>query len=63
MIDGDTEIGDDCEIYPFASVGLTPQDTKYQGEKTRLVGGIGYVFREGGTIHCGTAGGGGVTRI
>ena len=63
VIDGDTQIGDDCEIFPFASVGLIPQDTKYHGEKTRLGVGSGNVFREGVTIHCGTAGGGGVTRI
>lgn len=63
VIDGDTEIGDNCEIFPFASVGLIPQDTKYHGEETRLVVGSGNVFREGVTIHCGTAGGGGVTRI
>ena len=25
------------EIYPFASIGLTPQDLKFQGEETRLV--------------------------
>ena len=37
VIDGWTEIGDDTEIYPFASIGLIPQDLKFRGEKTRLV--------------------------
>ena len=39
VIDGWTEIGDDCEVYPFASIGQIPQDLKYQGEETRLVVG------------------------
>jgi UDP-N-acetylglucosamine acyltransferase len=62
-IDGWTEIGDDTEIYPLASVGLAPQDLKYKGEPTRLVIGERNVFREFVTIHRGTAGGGGVTSI
>ena len=33
---GWTEIGDGTEVYPFASIGLTPQDLKYRGEDTRL---------------------------
>ena len=37
VIDGCTEIGDDTEIYPFASIGLAPQDLKFKGEPTRLV--------------------------
>ena len=58
-----TEIGDDTEIYPFASIGLAPQDLKFKGEPTRLVIGQHNVFREFVTIHRGTAGGGGVTTI
>src|ERR1044072_717223 len=30
VIDGDTEIGDGNEIFPFASVGLIPQDLKFR---------------------------------
>ena len=63
VIDGDTEIGENCQVFPFASIGLIPQDLKYVGEDTRLVIGKRNVFREGVTINCGTAGGGGVTRI
>ena len=37
VVDGWTEIGDGTEIYPFASIGLVPQDLKFQGEETRLV--------------------------
>ena len=63
VVDGWTEIGDDNEIYPFASIGLIPQDLKFHGEQTRLVIGNRNIFREFVTIHRGTQGGGGVTRI
>jgi len=63
VIDGWTEIGDDTEIYPFASIGLAPQDLKYQGEPTRLVIGRRNIFREFVTINRGTRGGGGMTTI
>jgi UDP-N-acetylglucosamine acyltransferase len=63
VIDGWTEIGDGTEIYPFASIGLVPQDLKFKGEETRLVIGKRNIFREFVTIHRGTAGGGGLTLI
>jgi UDP-N-acetylglucosamine acyltransferase len=63
IIDGWTDIGDDTEIYPFASIGLAPQDLKFRGEETRLVIGKRNIFREFVTIHRGTRGGGGVTNI
>ena len=63
IVDGWTEIGDNCEIAPMASIGLAPQDLKYRGEPTRLTIGHHNVFREFVTIHRGTAGGGGITSI
>jgi UDP-N-acetylglucosamine acyltransferase len=63
VIDGWTEIGDDTEIFPFASIGQIPQDLKFKGEETRLVIGGKNIFREFVTINRGTRGGGGVTRI
>jgi UDP-N-acetylglucosamine acyltransferase len=63
IIEGRTEIGDDTEIYPFASIGLIPQDLKFRGEQTRLVIGRRNIFREFVTVHRGTRGGGGVTEI
>ncbi|ODS57072.1 MAG: acyl-[acyl-carrier-protein]--UDP-N-acetylglucosamine O-acyltransferase [Acidobacteria bacterium SCN 69-37] len=63
IVEGYTTIGDRTEIYPFASIGLVPQDRKFQGEVTRLVIGQHNIFREFVTIHRGTAGGGGVTTI
>jgi UDP-N-acetylglucosamine acyltransferase len=63
VIDGWTEIGDDTQIYPMASIGLAPQDLKYRGERTRLTIGRRNIFREFVTINRGTAGGGGETII
>ncbi len=63
VIEGDTTVGDDTQIFPFASIGLPPQDLKYRGERTRLVIGASNVFRECVTIHRGTVGGGSETRI
>ena len=63
VIDGWTEIGDDTQIYPMASIGLAPQDLKYRGERTKLVVGRRNIFREFVTINRGTAGGGGETTI
>jgi UDP-N-acetylglucosamine acyltransferase len=63
VIDGWTEIGDETQVFPFASVGLAPQDLKYRGEETRVVIGRGNTIREFVTIHRGTQGGGGLTTI
>jgi UDP-N-acetylglucosamine acyltransferase len=63
VLDGEAELGDDNEVFPFVSIGLRPQDLKYAGERTRLVIGHRNVFREFVTIHRGTVGGGGVTTI
>jgi len=63
VVDGDTVIGEQNHLYPFCSVGLAPQDLKYRGEPTRLEIGDANVVREFVTIHRGTAGGGGLTRI
>jgi UDP-N-acetylglucosamine acyltransferase len=63
VVDGWTEVGDETEIFPFASIGLIPQDLKFRGEETRLVIGRHNIFREFVTINRGTRGGGGVTTI
>lgn len=63
VIEGPTRIGRDNRFFPFCSIGADPQDKKYQGETTRLEIGDGNTFRESMTVHRGTAGGGGVTRI
>jgi UDP-N-acetylglucosamine acyltransferase len=63
VIDGHTTIGEGTEIFPYASIGLAPQDLKYRGEPTGLTIGSGNIFREFVTIHRGTEGGGGMTTI
>jgi UDP-N-acetylglucosamine acyltransferase len=63
VVDGWTDVGDGTIIHPFASIGLTPQDLKFQGEQTRLVIGRRNIFREFVTVHRGTKGGGGMTTI
>ena len=63
VVAGHTTVGDGTEIYPFASVGMPPQDLKYKGEPTRLEIGTRNIIREFVTIHRGTQGGGGLTTV
>ncbi len=63
VIEGDTRVGERNRFFPFSSIGLAPQDLKYRGEATCLEIGDRNVFREGTTVHRGTSGGGGITRI
>lgn len=63
VIDGRTTIGDETHIFPFASIGLAPQDLKYGGEPTATEIGKNNHIREFVTVHRGTAGGGGLTKI
>jgi UDP-N-acetylglucosamine acyltransferase len=63
VLGGPTKLGRRNRIFPYASIGLAPQDTKYQGERTFLEVGDENIFREFVTIHRGTAGDSGVTRI
>ncbi|HLA95045.1 MAG TPA: acyl-ACP--UDP-N-acetylglucosamine O-acyltransferase [Pyrinomonadaceae bacterium] len=63
VIDGKTIVGDETQIFPFASIGLAPQDLKYAGEPTATEIGKRNHIREFVTIHRGTAGGGGLTKI
>lgn len=63
IIEGNTEIGEGCQVYPFASIGLPPQDLKYKGEKTGVKIGANNIIREYATIHRASVGGTGVTEI
>jgi UDP-N-acetylglucosamine acyltransferase len=62
-IEGVTEIGEDCEIHAFASLGGSPQHLGHKGEPTRLIVGARNVIREHVTMNTGTVAGGGVTRV
>lgn len=63
VIDGKTTVGDDTHVFPFVSLGHAPQDLKYGGEQTITEIGKRNQIREFVTVHRGTKGGGGITRI
>lgn len=58
-----TSVGERNRFESHCSIGAPPQDLKYAGEATRLEIGHDNWFREFVTVHRGTPGGGGVTRI
>jgi len=63
VIEGSTRLGERNKVFQFASVGAQPQDLKYAGEDSALEIGDENLIREFTTLHKGTTGGGGVTRI
>jgi UDP-N-acetylglucosamine acyltransferase len=58
-----TTIGARCRIFQFAALGEIPQDLKFAGELSHLVIGDDNTVREFATMHRGTTGGGGLTRV
>ncbi len=62
-VDGPTKIGAHNRFFPFASIGMAPQDITYAGEPTRLEIGDHNEIREYVTINRGTIKGGGCTRV
>lgn len=56
-VEGVTALGRDCEIFPYACVGLKSQDLKHRGGRPGLRVGDGNVFREFCTIHAATSDG------
>ncbi len=63
VITGHTTIGADNAFFATAVIGSFPQDKKYRGEDTQLTIGDRNAIREAVTMHVGTAGGGGFTRV
>lgn len=63
VVEGDTVIGKNNVIFPFAVIGVEPQDLKFKGEKARVVIGDNNKIREHVTIHLGTQDGAMVTTI
>ena len=54
-IEGPTTIGKGNRFFPYSSIGLDPQDKKYQGgDDSHLKIGDGNTFREFVTVHRGT---------
>ncbi len=63
VVVGNSIVGEGTEIFSFAAVGHVPQDLKFTGEMTKLEIGANCKIREHATLHPGTEGGGGVTRV
>src|SRR5258706_11866867 len=57
VVDGHTSLGEDNEIFPFASIGLKTQDLKWAGGITRVEIGNHNTFREYVTINSATSDG------
>jgi UDP-N-acetylglucosamine acyltransferase len=63
VVTGRTTIGPRVRIFPFAAVGMPPQDLKYRDEPSRLEVGADTSIREHTSVHLGTTAGGMLTRI
>ncbi len=63
VVAGLTEIGEDCVVHAFASLGGPPQHLAHKGEPTRLAIGARNVIREHVTMNAGTVLGRGVTTV
>ena len=63
IIEGSTDIGENCTIYPYSSIGFPPQDLKYRGEDTKLIIGDNNTIREYVSMHRASVGGSGTTLI
>lgn len=63
VVEGITSIGEGTVVYPFASLGLRPQDLKYHGESSRLEIGRNNQIREHVSMNPGTEGGGMLTKV
>lgn len=62
-LNGNVDIGADCELYPFVTMGFPPQDFKHKGGDVGIKIGERSTFREMVNIHPGTDVGRQVTRI
>jgi len=61
--EGEVSVAEGNRFVSHCSIGAPPQDLKFKGEATRLEIGARNLFREFVTVHRGTPGGGGVTRL
>jgi UDP-N-acetylglucosamine acyltransferase len=53
-VEGNTELGRECEVFPFANIGGKTQDLKYKGGNPGVRVGDRNVFREYVTVHSAT---------
>ena len=58
IIDGHTTLGRECQVFPYACIGMKTQDLKYrEGSVSYVEIGDRTVIREFATVHLGTADG------
>ena len=57
VVDGHTQIGENCSIFYGACLGAAPQDKKYKGEVSYLTIGSDNIIREYVTINVGASSG------
>jgi len=64
VVEGETEIGEACDVYPFVYLGGLPQHSAHkEADASRLVIGARNLIREQVTMHGGSVVGRGVTSI
>lgn len=63
VIEGNTRIGNNNQIFQFASIGAAPQDLKFKGEDSVLEIGDSNRIREYVTLQPGTERGGMISKI
>jgi UDP-N-acetylglucosamine acyltransferase len=63
VVEGHARIGAGVQVSPFATIGMAPQDLKYRGQPTGVEIGARTLIREHATIHRGSVGGDGLTRV
>jgi UDP-N-acetylglucosamine acyltransferase len=63
VVSGPSHIGNGTRVFPFSSIGESPQDLKFEGEVTELRIGRRNIIRECVTMNRGTAGGGSITSV
>ncbi|MCB1477846.1 MAG: acyl-ACP--UDP-N-acetylglucosamine O-acyltransferase [Tepidamorphaceae bacterium] len=63
VIECNTSLGKNCQVYPFAAIGGAPQHLGYKGDPTRLEIGENTIIRESVTMSRGMPNAGGLTRV
>jgi UDP-N-acetylglucosamine acyltransferase len=53
-VEGNTVLGRQCEVFPYAAIGTKTHDLKFRGGDPGLRAGDRNVFREYVTVHCAT---------
>lgn len=54
VVEGHTTLGEQCQVFPFACIGMKTQDLKYDGKVSYVEVGDRTVMRECVTINSGT---------